>query len=252
MNIPSQENGSGKCVRAARFIMPVENLVQIFGQNGFTKVQFSTGVSGTTYQYPDIIPPVDDSLAVVLTSSTTISSWQNSSGSGTVLQTFQYLVPESFLGKSLSQVAGMSALPKPRPTTKTYKCYTIDPKMDIVNDQIMIDTATGESLQDTIKKRKLEEAGGDPALAAALAGQAIQNTGVLPGDIEEGVLIAVASIGAFVLVVHLTYVIRLFMTDNFHDGQYQLMYFILELGIIAGISAALSVEKDKKDKKKKK
>jgi hypothetical protein len=111
----------------------------------------------------------------------------------------------------------------------------------------MIDTATGESLQDTVNKRKLEEAGGDPALAAALAGQAIQNTGILPGDIEEGLLIAVATIGAIALVAHLAYAIRLFMVDNYHDGLYQLVYFIIEVAVVAGISAALSVELKKKN-----
>lgn len=248
LSIPSSESGSGKCSAVPRFIMPVNGLVDIFGQAGYTKVQFTNGVEadGVTNKYPTPTTPISDSLTLSLPSSTQIVSWQSSSGIGSVLQTFQYLVPDTFLGKSLSEISGMTKIPDAPATKKAFKCYTIDPKKDVVDDQILIDPTTGRSLQDTMNQQALDASGGDPALAAALAGQAAQETGILPGDIEQVVLIIFSTIGGIALVAHLFYVIRLFMIKNYHDGQIQLMYFVIAFILVFVISLLISDAEQKK------
>jgi hypothetical protein len=246
LSIPSTESGSGKCSAVQKFTMPVNGLVNIFGQSGYTNVQFTNGVTadGANNTYPIPTTPISDALTVNLTSANQIGSWQITSG-GSVLQSFEYLVPEVFLGKSLSEISGMTRVPAASSTKKAFKCFTIDPTKDVVGDNILIDPTTGESLEQTMNKQALEAAGGDPALAAALAGEAVPNSGILPGDIEEFILILFSTIGGMALLAHLTYVIRLFMIKNYHDAQYQLLYFILLLAFVAGISYFLAVE-DKK------
>lgn len=240
LSIPSASTGSGKCTRVAGFIMPVNGLVDIFGQSGYTHVQFANGVAadGTTNTYPTPTTPITNALTLSLPSATQVGSWESS------LQTFQYLVPEVFLGKSLSEISGMTRVPAAPPTKKAFKCYTIDPTKDVVGDQILIDPTTGESLQETMNKQSLQASGGDPALAAALAGQTAENTGILPGDIEQ-ILIIFSSLGGVALLAHLFYVIRLFLIHNYHDGQIQLVWFILFFSIIFAISVFISIEEKK-------
>jgi hypothetical protein len=242
INIPSSESGSGKCSRVSGFILPVNGLVDIFGQTGYTKVQFANGTSsdGSTKTYPTPTTPITDSLSISLPSANQITTWQSSSGIGSVLQTFVYLVPENFLGKSLSQIAMNSKLPKAATKKKAYKCFTIDPTKDVVNNEILIDPTTGESLNDTMAKQALEASGGDPALAAALAGKAAPASGLLPGDIEEIILIIVSTIGGTLLVAYLFYIVRIFMIHNYHDGVFHLICFIISLAIITLLSYALA------------
>jgi hypothetical protein len=142
----------------------------------------------------------------------------------------------------------MTKVPDAPSKKKAFKCYTIDPTKDVVDDQILIDPTTGQSLKDTMNQQALDASGGDPALAAALAGEAGKKTGLLPGDIEEIILIGFSSIGGVALLAHLTFIIRLFMIKNYHDAQIQLMCFILVFAFIFGISAAISVDVDKKKK----
>jgi len=242
LSIPSTESGSGKCSAVPRFIMPVNGLVDIFGQAGYTRVQFTNGVEadGVTNKYPTPTTPISDSLTLSLPSATQIVSWESSAGIGSVLQTFQYLVPETFLGKSLSEISGMTTVPDAPAKKKAFKCYTIDPKKDVVDDQILIDPTTGRSLQDTMNQQALDASGGDPALAAALAGQAAQETGILPGDIEQIVLIIFSTVGGIALLAQLFYVLRLFMANNSHDGLYHLIYFVIAFILIFVISFLLS------------
>lgn len=242
MNIPSSDSGSGKCSRVSGFILPVNGLVDIFGQSGYTKVQFTNGTAadGTTKTYPALTTPISDALTLSLPSANQITTWQSSSGTGSVLQTFEYLVPDVFLGKSLSEIANNSSLPSAPATKKSYKCFTIDPTKDVVNDNILIDPTTGESLKDTMAKQALEASGGDPALAAALAGQAAPNSGLLPGDIEEILLILVSTIGGTLLLAYFFYIVRLFMVHNYHDGLFQLAIFAIILTMTALLSYALA------------
>jgi uncharacterized membrane protein len=91
-----------------------------------------------------------------------------------------------------------------------------------------------------MNQQALDASGGDPALAAALAGQAAQETGILPGDIEQIVLIIFSTVGGIALLAQLFYVLRLFMANNSHDGLYHLIYFVGAFILIFVISFLLS------------
>jgi hypothetical protein len=243
LSIPSDTSGTGNCTRVSRFVMPITTpptgLKDLFNRNDYTNIQFADGSAATNY--PQIPSTLSDSLSLYLPSSPEISSWESPTGAGSVLQTLQYLVPESFLGKSLSEISEISTIPKSRSTNKAYKCYSIDPTTDIVGDNILIDPTTGESLQTTTNKVNLMRSGGDPALAAALAGQAVQKTGVLPGDIEEAVLIGFSTLMAVGLLGQLMYSIRFFMNDNSSEGLNQLVWFAIYLLIVVGLSLIFAV-----------
>ena len=239
LNIVSDINGTGVCTRVSGFILPVNGLADIFGQVGYTKAQFTNGTAsdGTTKTYPTPTTPIDDSLKVYLASPTVIGSWQSSSGIGSVLQTFTYLTPEAFLGKSLSEIAAMSTNPAVPPIKKAFKCYTIDPRKDVVGDQILIDPTTGQTLTDTMRQEVLDSSGGDPALAAALAGNAIpKDGGILPGDIENIFLIIFSLFAGVALIAYAFYILRFFGVGNYREGSYHTLGFIVMFFIIFGIS----------------
>ena len=244
LSIPSVSSGTGKCTRVTNFVLPIttpaSGLKDKFNRNDYTNIQFA---NGSATNYPPIPSPISDSLTLFLTSSPEITSWQT--GANSVLQTLQYLVPDSFLGKSLSEISEITTIPKARSTNKAYKCYSIDPTTDIVGDNILIDPSTGESLQTTQNKVNLMRSGGDPALAAALAGQAVQKTGILPGDIEEIALIGISTLAALGLLGQFMYAIRFFMNDNSSEGINQLLLFAVYLfGVIAlSIGFAVATKK---------
>jgi hypothetical protein len=241
--IPSVTSGTGQCTTVSKFIVPVTRLVDIFGENGYTNVQFATGVSSGSNTYSAVSSQPSDYLTLSLPSSKNIGSWESmDQTSNSVLNMFEYLVPELFLGKTLAEISAMKSLPVAKSAKKAYKCYTIDPTRDIVDDQIMIDPTTGESLQDSMKQRILAESGGDPALAAALAGQAAQNTGILPGDIEAVILIIVSTLGGIALLAHFLYLIRLIYVKDYHNAQIHSIYFGVSLLILIGISAGISAD----------
>jgi len=243
LNIASDDDGTGTCRRVLGFIMPINNLADIFGENKYTNAQFTNGTSadGTTKTYPAATTPLSDSLTVNLASPIEIGSWQSSSGIGTVLQTFAYLVPETFMGKSLSEIAAMSTNPKGPSIKKAFKCYTIDPRKDVVGDQILIDPTTGQTLTDTMRQEVLDSSGGDPALAAALAGNAIPNDGILPGDIENTFLVIFSIIAGIALIAYAFYILRFFGVGNYKEGSYHTLGFFVMFFIIFGISYGSSV-----------
>jgi hypothetical protein len=248
--IPSVTSGTGQCTTVSKFILPVTRLVDIFGENGYTNVQFATGIANGSNTYSAVSSQPTDYLTLSLPSSKNIGSWESmDQTSNSVLTMFEYLVPEVFLGKSLAEISAVKSLPVAKSPKKAYKCYTIDPTRDIVDDQIMIDPTTGESLQDSMKQRILAESGGDPALAAALAGQAAHNTGILPGDIEAIILIIVSIFGGIALLAHFLYLIRLIYVKDYHNAQIHSMYFGVSLLILIGISAGMSTDIKKKPHK---
>ena len=229
LSIPSIESGSGKCSAVQKFTIPVNGLVDIFNQRGYITLQFTNAKSqnGKTNEYPPISPTFSfiipkDSLTLTLAAVPEVSSWQ--SGTQSVLQTFEYMVPDNFIGKSLSEIAAITTVPRTNTTKKPFKCFTIDPSKDIVGDTILIDPTTGEPLENTQKKMALQASGGDPDLAAALNGQGAKNTGILPGDIEIIVTILVSIFGGILLLAHSFYTVRLFMVKNYHDGGIQILF----------------------------
>ena len=223
LSIPSTDSGSGKCKLVQKFIIPVNGLPDIFDQSGYTSVQFTNGKSadGKENAYPSFTPSTNN-LTITLAGVPEISSWDT--GTRSVLQTFEYMVPDNFIGKSLSEIAAMSSAPKSNSTKKPFKCFTIDPSRDIVDDTILIDPTTGEPLEDTRKKMALQASGGDPDLAAALNGEAAKNTGILPGDIEIVLVILISLFGGALLLAQTFYTLRLFMIKEYEDGRIQILF----------------------------
>jgi hypothetical protein len=240
LNIFSSGGGTGKCAVVSRFIMPVTGLADIFNQDGYTHVEFTTGPLVESNTPTSTTRTLSNILTVPQANENLVTSWQSSSGAGSVLQKFQYLVPESFLGKSLSEISSTTANDAAPLTRKAFKCYTIDPRKDIVSDQILIDPTTGQSLTDTMKQELRDSSGGDPALAAALSGKPLHEDAILPGDIEEILLIVITTFGSIGLLAFVFYTLRLFIIRDYENGMIYLLVFGLSLLFLTSISVGLS------------
>lgn len=234
----SDTSGTGKCSSIRNYVFPGE-VSRMIPFNGYTGIQFSTGMAanGSGYEFPDA-KSMNPGLTP-LASSAMISDWPD------VLKQLEFLIPEAFLGKSLADLEKSTVVPVKKTVRKNFKCYTIDPKKDIVDGQIIIDPQTGESLKDTLTQDALDSSGGDPALAAALAGQAVGQSGIMPGDVEEAIFITISTLGAIFLVGYFFYVCRLFM-DDVPGKLNHLLYLIMAVGILVGIIIALAKDLDDK------
>ena len=250
--IPSDSGGTEKCSNVSKYtlITSGNGVIDVFGSvkdSRHTNVQFSDGKTddGKRDKYPSGNTPSDYLIPLVPTDS--IQRWEE------VLNRFEFQVPEVFLGKSLDDIAKAKSLPKAPTKKKAFKCYTIDPRKDIVGDQILVDPTTGESLADTMRQRNLDSAGGDPELAAAMAGEAMGQTGILPGDIEQILVIIIAVIGSIGLLAYAFYIIRVFTNKSetsMRDGCKHLAVFIVILVGLAVGEHYLSQDADKKSKER--
>jgi len=222
--IPSVTDGTGKCTNMNKYIF-TDRIINIFNQSGYNIVQFNTGLN--------TFPTNTNNNLKALAPSSSITAWLD------VEQRFQYLVPEDFLGKSASDIAKMDSIPKSSPSKKQYKCYTINPEKDIKNGQILVDPATGESLDDAKKRQLLDSAGGDASLALALAGGQVQNNGIKPGDIEYIAMIVISTVGGLLLLLYMYHIINLFMSGN-PDKWIHLIFFISAFLVLFFITVGLS------------
>lgn len=138
--VVASETGLGKCSSINKYTLITNGNgpIDVFGRGDI--IQFRDG-NGT-----DLFPlQTTSSYLAPLAAPNAISALAD------VLQKFEILVPEAFLGKSLSDIANIQTPPKIKPKKKAFKCYTIDPTKDIVGDQIMVDPTTGQSLKDTMR-----------------------------------------------------------------------------------------------------
>jgi hypothetical protein len=207
--------------------------INIFNEAGYNNIQFSTGRTsdGKSNAYPsatnaDYLQP--------LPASASVRTWSQA------LQTFQFLIPRQFLGKSLSEIAKADSLPKPKKVNKPYKCYTIDPTRDVSGNMILIDPTTGEPLSDAVRKDQLDSAGGDDELGMALGGSPPPDPGMQPGDIEEIVVIVIGVIGGVALLAYLFYIFRFFMEHNLDEGWHHLVIFVIVFILLFLITYLLS------------
>lgn len=182
--IPS-DNGLGKCSSVNKYTLVTEpkQIVDIFlynyrnpvfgGVNANVFIQFRDGLGQDGFP-PPLQQSNKNNYLVLIGQTSRISVLTE------LLQKIQVLIPETFLGKSLADIANSTKPPPVVPKSKRFKCYTIDPNKDIVGDQIMVDPTTGQSLLDTMNQN-LQEANGD----------AIQQTTyyTLYGDAIKGSLI---------------------------------------------------------------
>ena len=197
----SEESGTGLCMRVTKYIFPSAIKRLISSDLSSSDIQFSTGVGpGTSgYQYPT---NTANGQYEPTSGPSSFTTWDQ------VTSKLEYLIPEALLGKSLASIANASTAPSsPRASGgRNFKCYTIDPQKDIVNGQINIDPTTGESLNKLLEY----ESGGDSALAAGLAGQAVGGAGIMPGDVEYALFIIVTTICTISIVAYTFHIITLY------------------------------------------
>lgn len=208
-------NGIAMCSSVTKYIFTTspKRLVDVFsGLNGFsiggnTKIQFKDGTGSDGF--PNGANVAGDNLTP-LPAATAISDFN------TAINKIIILVPQQFLGKSLADLSDINQ-PKPvAPKKKAFKCYTIDPTKDIVDNQIMVDPATGQPLSDTLKKEALEAAGGDPSLVGINGLPPVPPSGLMPGDIQNIMIILITIILTVFLSVYFIYIGYLLINKKDH------------------------------------
>jgi hypothetical protein len=212
--VVASSTGLGKCsvINKYTLITHGNGPLDVFG--GGNVLQFRDGLGGDLYP-----TDVSKSNLVLNAAPTPISAFAD------VLQKFEILVPEALLGKSLAEISNSKEPPPVKPAKKAFKCYTIDPKKDIVGDQIMVDPTTGQSLQATQAKEEAEAAGGDMSFKTGSGG----SSGILPGDIEYVLTILATLIGTITLLAYLGFIIHaiLYRQNGFHDSLPHVLVFIV-------------------------
>ena len=196
-----------------------------------------TSSASTVFQFKDGLgnggfPSGTLENLVPLKSNSAISSFNQ--GNNSVLNTFVYLVPKEFLGKSLAEIAeANSHTPKPN-KKKSFKCYKLDPETDIKGDQILIDPTTGQSPNDTMKQKAYDDSGGSPAdFNLALSGP--DTSGVMPGDVQHIVFIVLTAFGTIFLLAYLIYIVHtlVYRKNGFHESIYHIVIFVaLLIGLV--------------------
>ena len=218
--IVASEHGLGKCSAIQKYtlITTGNGPIGVFGYGNI--LQFRDGLG------PDLYPVnASRNNFVPNAAPAVISAFAD------IIQKFEILVPEAFLGKSLAEIAKTETPPPVQSRKKAYKCYTIDPKKDIVGDQIMVDPTTGQSLQDTQKQEALEAAGGDPTLIGDMGGG---SSGIMPGDIEHFLTLCTVVIGSIALLSYLGFIMHLifYRQNGLHDSMYHIIGFVVSFIVL--------------------
>lgn len=220
MYIMADPGGTGLCSSVNKYTLALPGrAADLFeGAAADTKFQFQDGLGSDRFPSGAL-----DNL-VPLATNTVISAFQ------IVLQTFTFLVPEEFLGKSLAEIAATETHTPVPQKKKAFKCYKIDPEKDIHNDQILIDPTTGESLSDTMRQKAYDDSGGDPAfLDLSINGP--DTSGVMPGDVQHIMFIVFTSIGSIFLLAYLMFIVHtlVYRENGFHDAVYHIVLFVILL-----------------------
>lgn len=226
------DDGLGKCSVVSKYIFTSEpkRIIDVYdGAASNTIFQFRDGLG------EDLFPSVAKDNFVTLPSPTAISAFQD------IVQKFEILVPEAFLGKSIAEISA-SGTPAPPPRKqKAYKCYRINPDKDIKDGQILVDPRTGQKLSQVLQDKELEDAGYDPSL--------VDNTdtssGLMPGDIEQIMIIIFTGIGSVTLFAYLMYVVHLFMfVRDFRNGIMHFGIFVILLIVLIVCSILFTSKTD--------
>ena len=187
---------------------------------------------GATFQFKDGLgdggfPSGTLENLVPLKPNSAISSFKE--GNNSVLNTFVYLVPEEFLGKSLAEITEANSHTPKKAKKKSFKCYKLDPETDIKGDQILIDPTTGTSLSETMAQKAFDETGGDPAYLQLTGVDT--TSGVMPGDVQHIMFIVLTAFGSIFLLAYLMYIAHTLMyrEDGFHKAIYHIVIFVVLL-----------------------
>ena len=224
--------GTGKCNNINNYIFP-SAITRIIPNSLGNKLQFASNYAEKGWEFST----GNDNNLQPTPGPPPITTWVD------VQKKIEYLIPESLLGKSLADIANTTVVPKTKNNMgRNFKCYTIDPNKDIINNQINIDPITGEDLSETLRRQNEEAAGGDPALAAALAGNAAAQSGIMAGDIELVIFYILSFIG---LILWIGYFFHLAnkLGDEKGDFFTHLFYFIVITAIL--ITAVIFLAKKK-------
>ena len=189
--------------------------IRELGNSGFAKFKTGTGDDGfPTGTSDNLIPMAADIIKDF----------------DIVAHKLSILVPDELLGKSLAELS-KNVLPKPTTKKKAFKCYRINPEKDIVDDEILVDPQTGQSLADTMAQEAMESTGGDLSLANLRRPKT--PSGLMPGDIQQIIVITIISIVTFVLIAHLGYIGHLFIQKkDISKGSSEIFKFVCILVLL--------------------
>ena len=214
----ADEDMKSQCSLVSKYILVTEprRPVDMFdGASANTRFQFKDGLGSD-----EGFPSNTNDQFVPQTTPTPISAFAD------VIQKFQILVPEAFLGKSLAEISATGTPAPPPKRKKAYKCYRINPEKDIKNGQILVDPETGQSLSKTLEQKELEDAGGDPSLVDDVD----TSSGLMPGDIQQILFIVLTVLGTITLLAYFMFVVHTVMfRKDFHNGIIHFVIFIVLL-----------------------
>jgi len=215
----ASENGLGKCSIINKYTLITETRrpVDVFSAAAAnTILQFQDGYG------QDLYPSTTKENLVPNAVASSISAFAD------ILQKFEILVPEAFLGKSLADIAAATDVPAIKPKKKAFKCYTIDPEKDIQGDQIMVDPTTGQSLSRMMKK------GGNISEGISDDGTddydiSEYSSGIMPGDVEHILVIILTVLGTIILLAYLGFIVHMifFRENGFHDSLLHIVILIV-------------------------
>lgn len=229
LEIPNSTTGTSTSIRATCPALVNYSLITLDGANGPASIvnnapkpgifQFVQGAASSTENFK--LPNITGSY---------ISDWAN------VKQYIEIQLPDEEYRFNAGNDVN---IPRFTPRKK-FKCYTIDPKKDIVGDQITIDPKTGQPLEEYMREEEYGTEGDIPI------------PGILPGDIEWYLQRAIGVIGALILLAYLFYWLRLFINgvsppsgkDGWAELQSGTIHFLLWAGLLGGLIAMeMSFEK---------
>jgi len=152
-----------------------------------------------------------------------------------VINAIEIHVDPSQVGLSLDDLS-IAKPPTSKSGKKAYKCYTVDPKKDIVNGQIMVDPTTGENLSEA-----QAQPGSELSNALSIPSANIETgnieTGIMPGDVENVLSITITVFGSIGLFGYLLFILLkgrdVFNTGNhtipgaYNDVLYHIVIFLV-------------------------
>ena len=209
---PTSTEGLEKCLAVTKYKLVTRGggPLDLFNTGPNAYIQFKDGFGSDGY------PNLAAENLVQFQSSTPIPSVEQ------LMQKIEIAVPDSLLGKSLADVSAASTLPAtPQSANTRFKCYSIDPTSDIVDGQIMIDPTTGKTLEKTLQQQS-SAASGNLNISAP-------PSGILPGDIEEGLVITVIVIFSIFLCGYASFIVYNFIYEGMSTNSlfYHLLIWIL-------------------------
>jgi hypothetical protein len=231
-DLPANTALTAKCQDIARYRF------RLATQSPFdtTRIQIKQSTSGA---YPT---PLSENYFPIQ-----INNGETSNGESLV-NYIQVLVPSAVFGQDPTAIVQGTAPKKPTGPLRATKCYRVDTAKDIKNGQILVDPTTGQSVSNTLNQEAIDNAGGDIELARALQGQPPENPGILPGDIQQGLLITGIVVGSIVGAALMFYVLFLlfYRKDYKNAATYGAVFVLALIGLLI-TSFAFAADAEKKE-----